>query len=191
MTEEKDYSAYESKNAGGAVHQQMMATASQAEAVGNEIERLEAELEKQKGIYRQLTEQVLPEQMEEAGFKELTTLSGTKIKISEMITASCPAPSTRDPELMKRRSRIFKWLDDNGYGRLITRELVVAFDRANAAQALELEKKLRDEKQQVQRRYNIHPQSFNKFVRDLLADGKDVPEDFSVHRRNVAKIIKD
>jgi hypothetical protein len=190
--DEKDaYAGYETKSAGGAVHQQMMVTAAQAEAVAEEIERLEEQLANTKAMYRTLTEQVLPEQMEAAGFKEITTLSGTKIKVQELVTGSCPVPSTRDPELMKRRSRIFKWLDDNGYGKIISRELVVDFDRAQAEQALVLETKLREQAFQVHRQYNIHPQTFNKFVRELLADGKDLPEDFSVHRRNVAKIVKD
>lgn len=192
MSEEDDkYAAYKTNGPGGAVHQQMMVTASQAEHVSIEIEELEEKLKVAKETYRTLTEQVLPEQMEEAGFKEITTLSGTRIKVQELITGNCPAPSTRDPELMKRRSRIFKWLDEHGYGKLISRELVVEFDRTQAAQALVLETQLREKAFDVKRQYNVHPQTFNKFVRDLLADGKDLPEDFSVHRRNVAKIVKD
>jgi hypothetical protein len=189
--DEKDpYASYETKTSDGLL-QRIVATASQQEAILDEIERLEEQLKNTKDVYKTLSETALPALMEEAGLKEFTTLSGAKVKISELVTGNCPAPSTRDPELMKRRSRIFKWLDDNGYGKLISRELVVEFDRSQAEQAKILETKLREQAFDVKRQYNVHPQTFNKFVRDLLADGKDLPDDFSVHRRNVAKIVKD
>lgn len=190
MAEDKDYSAYETKTADGLL-QRITTTATQQEAIAEEIERLEEQLKNTKEVYRKVSEEALPELMEEAGLKEFTTLRGTKIKINELVTASCPAPSTRDPELMKRRSRIFAWLDNNGYGKLISRELKVEFDRTQAAQALVLETKLREQAFNVHRQYSVHPMTFNKFVRDLLSDGKDVPDDFGLHRRNVAKIVKD
>jgi DNA-binding protein H-NS len=189
---ERDYSAYKvDPTSRSDLHNRMLTAAAQQEAITGEIAELERQLKEKQEELRQVSETVLPELMEEIGLKEIVTLNGTKIKIQELVTASCPAPSTRDPELMKRRSRIFKWLDDNGYGKLISRELKVEFDRSQVEAAVELEKRLRGEKYQVQRQYAVHPQTFNKFARDMLADGKELPEDFKIHRRNVAKIVKD
>lgn len=188
---DRDYSAYNVPVMGSDLLSRISVAGEQQLQIANEIEDLERQIKEKKFELQTVSETTLPALMDEAGMKEFTTLSGIKIKVQEQVTASCPAPSTRDPELMKRRSRIFKWLDDHNYGKLISRELVVDFDRAQAEKALELEKQLRGEKYNVKRQYNIHPMTFNKFVRDLLSDGKEVPEDFHVHRRNVTKIVKD
>jgi hypothetical protein len=188
---ERDYSKYIEVPAGSDLLNRIAATAAEQERLMNELNDLARLVKEKEEELRVVSDGTLPDLMDQAGLKEFVTLSGTKIKIQELVTASCPAPSTRDPELMKRRSRIFKWLDDNGYGKLISRELKVEFDRSQSEQALALEKELRDQKYSVQRQYAVHPQTFNKFARDMLADGKELPEDFHIHRRNVAKIVKD
>lgn len=188
---ERDYSAYNVPVTGSDLLSRITVAGEQQVAIMNEIDELERQLKEKRFELQTVSETTLPALMDEAGMKEFTTLSGVKIKVQELVTASCPAPSTRDPELMKRRSRIFKWLDDNNYGKLISRELVVDFDRTQSDAALELERQLRSDKYNVKRQYNIHPQTFNKFARDMLADGKELPEDFHVHRRNVTKIVKD
>ncbi len=188
---DRDYSAYNVPVMGSDLLTRISVAGEQQLQIVDQIEDLERQLREKKDELQTVSETTLPALMDEANLKEFTTLSGIKIKIQEMVTASCPAPSTRDPELMKRRSRIFKWLDDHNYGKLISRELKVEFDRSQHEAALLLEQQLRGQNYAVQRQYNIHPQTFNKFARDMLADGKELPEDFKVHRRNVTKIVKD
>lgn len=138
---------------------------------------------------RQATE-VLPELMEEARQEELTTGHGIRIKYKKDTVGNCPKASSKDPELLKRRARIFKWLDDHGYGKLVKRQLQVQFDREQGEDAKKLLGELRERGMLVRPQLDVAPPTLNAFIRSSLKKGVDIPEDlFSLHEVKEVKII--
>jgi hypothetical protein len=171
----------------------------QIEAMASEMVRLtrvgdqlDKEREQVKARFVEISETILPELMEKDNRQTYTSVQGVHLKVDEQIHASCPVASTRDQELVKRRSRLFKWLDDKGYGKIINRELKLTFDREQEelAKKVETDLKASNESIHISRSYSIHPSTLSKFVRDCLAGGVDIPTDvFGVHRRRVVKIV--
>lgn len=168
--------------------------------------RLEAELQALGEEVKQVQDQLkaildtqIPELMKEANQKDVVTGAGIRIKLKEGVTGNCPAASTiakeKDPEkrkeLMKRQYRLFQWLDQNGYGKLINRELTVTFDRAQEELSKQVEAELRakGDKFAVSRHYTVHPMTLNSFIKTALDEGVDVPSDvFGIHEYCVAKL---
>lgn len=186
-----DFSDFQEESPADNVLAKIAAAASEGIRLQNELERLKTEVKQVETQLRVVTEQNIPDLMDEARQKSIETGGGIKVKVDEQIVASLPVATSRDPELQQRRSKLFKWLDAHGYGKIINRELKLTFDRdqEEAARAIESDLRARDEDFIVTRNYGIHPQTLNKFVRDALEDGVDVPTDiFGVHRRRVAKL---
>lgn len=154
-----------------------------------EVEELSAKLKDASGRLRQVMEDTLPNLMEE-GESELfrSAKTGVEVKIEEKIVLNCPAASTRDINLIRRRARIFSWLDEHGYGNLINRELRLVFGKHDEAMAAKVEGYLKGEKLPVSRNFSVHPSTFNKFGKECLAAGIDLPEDFGLTILRKAKI---
>lgn len=150
---------------------------SQWETIDNEMAELEDKLKKKKGELKHLVENELPELMIEAEQKQITTMGDWCLKLEEFVHGHVPAPSATEPDAVTRRWAAYKWLDENGHGSLIDRNLVVTFDRKDEAKAGELLKKLREEKNNVKPIYSLHHMRLQGFIRDMYDKGKDVPED--------------
>lgn len=157
-----------------------------------EAKRLIKELKQVQAQFTHLTEGVLPELMKQAGMTSFN-VRGTPVAIKEVVTASCPAPGNQDPEEQKRRVRILRWLDEKGYGKLVTREFKVFFEKSPASQAKadELQKFLREKKAGFTNNSTIHPQTMNAFAKRCLEEGIELPEDFHLHQHEVASLPKE
>lgn len=186
-----DYSKYQPELSDDGLIAKIAVQASELDRLNKELARLEKEEGQVTAQLKNISEVILPTLMDEANGTTRWEGNGLSLKLEETITGSCPVPSTRDPELVRRRSRLFKWLDDHGYGKIINRELKLVFDRDDEATARAIEADLKSQNLNVARNYGIHPQTLSKFVRDCLKEGIDIPEDvFGVNRRRVAKLEK-
>lgn len=127
---------------------------------------------------RQISEVHIPELMEELGVEEITTTSGIKLAVSEKIQASI---------LAANKAAAFRWLRENGHEALIKRVVRVQFGMGEDELAQEAIDRLKD--LPVEDDSKVHPSTLKKFVKELLSEGQEVPEElFSVHRQRVANI---
>lgn len=151
-----------------------------------EIEEMELELKKKREEHRRVSQNVLPELMDNASQRKLETTDGIEINVSEKVRAHIPKD---------RKTEAHKYLEDNGHGSLIKRQFVIDFDRDEEAWARKFEADLKKRKKQlrVARTDQVHPQTLEKFVRTALDEGRDIPLDlFGVHRQRFTKVkLKD
>lgn len=140
------------------------------------VELAELDLKEKKEALRKLSEEVVPEAMEQLGLAKITTATGLEVEVQDVIRASISAANT--PKAMA-------WLREHEHGKLIKTELVVmpADDKERAA----LDKKLA--KHTVKAKEGVHNQTLRAWVREMLETGASFPQKlFGVHRQVVSKI---
>jgi len=95
------------------------------------IDAAEEALKKAKDRHRDLVEAQLPEALEKARMKSLTTLSNAVVKLEDKVRASIPKDPTNS-------AKAFKWLRDRHHGALIKTSFEAPFEagRDPAATAL-------------------------------------------------------
>lgn len=144
----------------------------------NTLATAEAEVKSAKEELRQISEEAIPELMESLGVETFTTTSGVKITIKEIIRASILKP---------KQHQAFAWLRKNGHEALIKRVVKLQFGMGEDELANETVKKLED--LDLEDNSSVHAATLKKFVKELLEEGKDVPEDlFSVHKQRVSSV---
>lgn len=156
----------------------------QAEAEA-EVARLEEELDQAKQRLRLISEETLPELMDNAEQTELRTKDGIQIKVGETVRASIPKT---DPA---RASRCFKFIEDEGDERLIKRKFTIEFGREEEGWANKFERDLKQRKRplNVKREKTVHPQTLAAYLKEKLELGVPLPDNsFSLQRQKVAKI---
>lgn len=129
---------------------------------------------------RTLEEFTLPEMLRAAGQQMMRTADGDTVELSETLHASIPAANM--PQALT-------WLIEHGQSAIIKRDLSLKFgksedEKANRALALILEAGFTPQDKQT-----VHPQSLAAVLRELLAEGVDVPlELLGAHVRAVVKV---
>lgn len=194
---EYDYSDTEEEPQNENLHSRIAAQCSKAATICQEARSLLKRLEGLKSQFDHVTKTVLPELLKEGNMKEFHTLDGLDVKLKEVTTGSFPsatkaaeAAARGEPEMLTRRVRIMRWLDANGYGHLIQREVSVHFDKSvegkeKAERVTEVLKKIGVS---AEKSFFIHPATFNKFCREALEQGKELPEEFRINKVQVAQL---
>lgn len=148
-----------------------------------EIEVLKAqeELKKCQDTARNLAEQEIPELMARMGVSSFVTSNGLSVSIKDDVRTAIAVANRPDA---------FKWLDDNGHGGLLKREIAVAFARTEADRASELKDTLEEEYAgNVREDIWIEPQTLKAFVKKQLEAGVKIPVDlFGIQKTKTAKI---
>lgn len=144
---------------------------------------LSEELKEAKEIVRHISENQMPELMEEAGMEEFTTSDGlVRIQIKGVIRGSIPKAT---------EEVAFKWLEEHGDGELIKRQFTIDFGKGDDKWADKFERDLRQRKRplNVRRKKAVHPQTLVAFVRERLEQGIPIPMNvFGVHRQRFSKV---
>jgi len=143
------------------------------------VARAEQDLKDRQAELRRIAEELIPERMEEMGIETFTTTSGVKISVKEQIRASI---------LAANKAAAFRWLREEGHEALIKRIVKLQFGMGQDAQAQEAIDRLGPD-YDIDDDCKVEPMTLKKFVREMLEEGQEVPEDlFSVHRQRVANI---
>lgn len=185
MPEQFDYSDFKEAPAalGDNVLAQLSGMATDQKQYEATIARLEVELKEAKESLRHISENQLPQLMEDIGLEEFKTIDGSiKISLNEVIRGSIPA---------KNETEAFKWLDANDNGNLIKRTFQIEFGKDEEKWADKFERDLKQRKKPLhcKRKKKVHPQTLQAFVRTQLAEGEPIPMDlFGVYRQRVAKV---
>lgn len=145
-----------------------------------QVEKLEAALKNAKEVLREISEKKIPEEMDRLGISTYSTPTGISVKVEEKIRASLA---------VENRQKGFVWLEENGYGGMIKSSVVVAFKRDELEYAEKLVEALREDEYLVNLERKVEPMTLTAFIKEQLAQGKDIPLDiFGVFRQRVAKV---
>ena len=161
-----------------------------------EIEDLEKLLKEKKQNLTKLAEQDLPDLMQELNMKDFTLNNGAKVEIQDIASGSIPSataimrakPEDR-PELELRQQQCFDWLRSNNAGDLIKSNVEVQFSKGEDEACNEFTKELRERNLFYRRAVGVHHGRLNSFIKEQLAEGKDVPHDlFKIYVGRKAKL---
>lgn len=144
------------------------------------VEQIEEDLKKAKEELRVIAEKKLPEKMELLGLTTFSTRKGVHVKISEKIRASLA---------VENRPKGFAWLEENGFGGMIKSQVVVPYKRDKLDEANKFVDSLRTEGRVANLERKVEPATLTAFVKEQLAQGKELPlEVFGVFRQRIAKV---
>ena len=133
-----------------------------------EISKIKEELKKKEDYEKKLSREVLPNLFSEVGLSELKLSDGRKIKVSEYYTAT---------PLVENRTKVFKWLRDNGFGDLVKNQVTCSFGRNEDEKASGLMSDLSDKGLEPAQREWVEPSTLRAFVREQYEAGKELPMD--------------
>jgi len=148
--------------------------------VQKEVEELEEALKKKKAEETFLSEQEIPNRMQEAGLSMLKLTDGSVVEIKPFYAAKIPATKTEEA---------FKWLRDNGHDAMIKNNVSLTFGKSEDSIAKSLVDELRQKGHNVKQVEKVEPMTLKGFVREQIQSGKSVPNDlFGVYIANKTKI---
>ncbi|MBW2636065.1 MAG: hypothetical protein JRC86_00820 [Deltaproteobacteria bacterium] len=179
-----DYSAFETKSAVNEddVLGQITVLVDKLLDYDKAIAKAELDLKRQKAQRDGLAEKDLPELMISVGQTTLTTRSGFPIKLEKALYTNI----SKD-----RKPIAIKWLDDNGHGGMVKRQVVIAFNKCD-------EEKVAAFKRMIDRNWpnnktvlDVNAASAKALVKKLLGDGlfdTSAKEIFGVFEKDIVKI---
>ena len=136
-----------------------------------EVEDAEAELQNKKEKLRKLSEEIIPARMTELGMSSTTMVDGSKVDVVENIYVSIP----KDPD--KARA-CYNWLEDNGLGDIIKNQVGMSFGKGENEDAKKLEETIKNLGFIPEVKVSVHPSTLKATVKQLVKDGKSVPDNF-------------
>ncbi len=145
------------------------------------VARIAAELETAQAELKDIAEMRIPQATD--GMEGKFNLGdGRELTVKEEIRSSI-AGEKRDPAI--------KWLDDNGYGHIVKRELIFEFPKGDEARSkafIEAVQKL-GMQLVMKSNFSVHHATLNSWVKERLGDGVDLPrETFGIFRQRTAKV---
>jgi len=150
------------------------------------VEAAEAVLEKRNAELKDISEHRIPQATE--GMDGTFDLGdGRELELKEHIRASIAG---------EKRVPAISWLDQNDYGHIVKRQVIVEFGKGEEERTNAFLKKLaelQDEedigKLVYKTNYSVHPQTLVSFVKEQLKEGVALPVDvFGIYRQRVAKV---
>ena len=113
-----------------------------------------------------------------------TMVDGSKVDVVENIYVAIP----KDPD---KSAACYKWLEDNGLGDIIKNNVGMSFGKGEGQEAKLLENTIKDLGFIPEVKVSVHPSTLKATVRQLVKDGKSVPDNiFSLFIGQKTKITK-
>lgn len=155
---------------GGDTLAEIQALANQLEDAQADIARAEDALEVAKKKAKLISEELIPQLLEERGINpddlRVTTKGGFTLEMKDFLNASVA---------QDRMPGFIAWLEAHKHGGIVKREIVVSFNQNQEEAANELKAKLRKEYPAVKSKGNIHHGTLKKWVRGRLEEGEEIP----------------
>lgn len=145
------------------------------------VEEAENFLKTAKERERLLKEETIPSAMREIGLEKIKLETGETITIKEDVYASIPKNNKKEA---------LEWLDSNGLGGVIKRDISVLFGRdCDEARIKVLIDFLIENGYEFSQEESVHAQTLKALIREQLAKGSAIPLDlFGAMPVTVAKI---
>jgi len=163
---------------------QITTLAKEMQAKEKEIAEAELQVKRLKGQLRDISETKLPELFEQAGFgigAKLTASNGLPLVYKEV---------TRTSIAGAKKPAAIQWLDDNGHGGIVSRNVVVGFNKTDEEKVKKLLKLIGKGWPNYKVELDVNGATVKALITKLLKSGEvDVPlETFGVHQANVVQI---
>ena len=149
--------------------------------IQKKISTAEEEMKKLKEVETTLSEQTIPNLMQQAGISMLKLADGSSVEVKPFYSARIPASKSEEA---------FDWLRENGHGDMIKNQVSLEFGMRQDNEAKALVEELKQKGLAVQQKTSVHPSTLRGFVREQIQDlGKDVPAElFGTYVANKTKI---
>ena len=142
--------------------------------------RIEDNLKSKNDEIRVLSEQEIPNLMQEAGVSEFKLADGSSVSVKPFYAAKIPVSKTDEA---------FQWLTGNGYGDLIKNTVSLNFGKSEDNLANSLVEDLKSKGHNVSQKKKVEPQTLKAFVKEAIQNGQNVPMDlFGVYISNKTTI---
>ena len=142
--------------------------------------RIEDNLKSKNDEIRVLSEQEIPNLMQEAGVSEFKLADGSSVSVKPFYAAKIPVSKTDEA---------FQWLTGNGYGDLIKNTVSLNFGKSEDNLANSLVEDLKSKGHNVSQKKKVEPQTLKAFVKEAIQNGQNVPMDlFGIYISNKTTI---
>jgi len=146
----------------------------------NQITAVEEQLKKLQEAETLLSEQTIPNLMQQAGIAMLKLADGSSVEVKPFYAARIPSTKVQEA---------FDWLRDNGFGDLIKNNVTLTFGRSEDQEAKVLVDELKKKGHNVNQTEKVEPMTLKAFVKEQIQMGRNVPADlFGVYVANKTKI---
>jgi hypothetical protein len=177
-----DYSEFQEENPTPAVDllSRISVVADQLMAKKKAAAEAELALKKINDEVSRLEEVELPQMMREARQEEMKTTSGIRLKLVNEIHTNI----SKD-----RKPKAIAWLDANGQGGIVRRNVIIAFNKCDEDKVEKLLRLIGRGWPSFKVELDVHAATVKSLVKERLAAGLDVPLDiFGVYRREVVLV---
>jgi len=145
-----------------------------------QVATAEEALKKLKEQERKISEEEIPNLMQNAGVSHLGLDDGTKVEVKPFYSARIPT---------SRTDEAFDWLRQNNFADLIKNNVSLSFNRGDDNMAKSLVAELREKGHNVKQAEKVEPMTLKAFVREQIEKGRDIPQDiFGVYVGNKTKL---
>jgi len=146
-----------------------------------QLKALDDQITKLQEVERTLSEQTIPNLMQQAGISMLKLADGSSVEITKKYAARIPTSKVDEAH---------DWLRANGYEDLIKNDLSLSFGMKEDNQAKALAQELIEKGFNVKQKTHVHHSTLAGFVKEQIQEGKEVPHDlFGVYVADRTKII--
>ena len=148
--------------------------------VQKQISATEEQLKKLQEAESLLSEQTIPNLMQQAGISLLKLADGSSVEVKPFYSARIPSTKVEEA---------FDWLRQNGFGDLIKNNVTLTFGRSEDQDAKSLVDELKKKGHNVTQTEKVEPMTLKAFVKEQIQMGRTVPADlFGVYVANKTKI---
>ena len=156
--------------------------ANEASKMEAQIRELENKLKEEKSSLRKITDEQLPEALEEMNLQKFPLVDGCEISIKPIYSASIP----RD-----RRDEAYAWLRENDFGDLVKNNITVTFGRGEDEKAVEFQGLAAKNGFEPVQLEKVEPMTLKGWLRERVEAGDAVPLDlFGAYISNRATITR-
>ena len=152
------------------------------QSLEDEVKIMEDNLKKKKEAADKISEEVIPEIMDNMKLKTLKLQDGSAIEVKEIYGESIPVAN---------REGAYKWLRDNDLGDLIKNEITVSFGRGEDNKANDYASLAETNGYQPSQKMKVEPMTLKALYRERVESNQDLPsEHFNLFKGNKTKITR-
>ena len=142
--------------------------ANEAAALEHKLAEQEQAMKETKAALHKITDEQLPEALEEMGIQKFTLTDGSEISVKPIYSASIPKD---------RREEAFQWLRDHEFGDLVKNNVTVTFGRGEDADAKEFMNLCGSQGYVPDQLEKVEPMTLKAWLRERVEAGDAVPLD--------------
>ena len=142
--------------------------ANEAATLEQTLEQQERAMKETKAALYKITDEQLPEALEEMGLQKFTLTDGSEISVRPVYSASIPKD---------RREEAFQWLRDHEFGDLVKNNVTVTFGRGEDKDAKEFLNLCGTQGYAPDQLEKVEPMTLKAWLRERVEAGDAVPLD--------------